>query len=378
MVKIRSLGPELLGDPSVTRGVKLLFAGWLVLALIGSACGDRLSQGAAGSASPTSSGLPVSSVTTTAGSSVAGSAVAAIAVVVTAAPNGTLAPTPPPATVAPTPSPTIAPAPGGSLSLAQLKYRIVDRFGRLWFCDPDFYPVARADEGDLAEQRFPEIQKDAPTFSAIVAHLGYGQLPSYTHEQKLAIYRDWKMLNALRLDPAGGSYHFNARFTPDGRTGALVDGTVDPSGVIVVASQTPSGPPPCPICLARGTKIATPSGPVAVEDLREGSIVWTTDATGARAAARVLVVGSMTAPADHEVVHLVTADGRELYASPKHPLADGRPLGELRPGDPLDGSVVVSATLVPYSLGTTFDLLPAGATGMYWADGIPLGSTIAR
>ena len=40
--------------------------------------------------------------------------------------------------------------------------------------------------------------------------------------------------------------------------------------------------------------------------------------------------------------------------------------------------LVVSAALVPYPLGTTFDLLPAGATGSYWADGLPLGSTISR
>ncbi|HAF09650.1 MAG TPA: hypothetical protein DCK98_06150 [Chloroflexi bacterium] len=318
-----------------------------VLVILAAACGDRLGSdvGAPGSPSP----QPIASAT-------------AIA-----------------ATIQPvTPSPTITPAASGALTLAQLKYRLVDRFGRLWYCDPDFYPVARSDQDTLAESRFPEVQADAVTFSAIVAHLGYAPSASYTHAQKVAIYADWKMLGALHLDPAGTAYHFTARFTPDQKTGSLVDGTVDQRGQIAVASQTASGPPPCPICLARGTRIATPNGPVAVEDLREGMTVWTMDARGARVAGVVTLSASMTAPADHTVVDLVLSDGRELHASPGHPLADGRLLGAIGVGEIVDGAAVVSADRVAYGAGTTFDLLPSGSTGSYWADGIPLASTLAR
>jgi hypothetical protein len=86
----------------------------------------------------------------------------------------------------------------------------------------------------------------------------------------------------------------------------------------------------------------------------------------------------MTAPVDHTVVHLVLADGRELYASPGHPLADGRLLGSIAAGDQVDGTAVTSADRVPYGSGTTFDLLPSGPTGTYWADGVPLASTLGR
>jgi len=340
------------------------FAGLAVVVLVAAACGD-LASGVGAPGTPTA--RPVASAT----------AISATVQPVTPAPSG--APTPTPvSTPVPTPSPTIAPAGSGALTLAQLKYRVVDRFGRLWYCDPDFYPVARADQDSLAESRFPEIQSDIATFGAILAHLGYSASNAYTHAQKLAIYTDWKMLGALRLDPAGAAYHFAARFTPDEKTGSLVDGTVDGRGQIAVASQTPSGPPPCPICLARGTRIATPSGAIAVEDLREGMAVWTADPSGARIAAVVSLTGSMTAPADHTVVHLVLGDGRELFASPGHPLADGRLLGSITPGDVVDGGVVLRADRVPYESGTTFDLLPSGPTGVYWADGIPLASTLGR
>jgi hypothetical protein len=94
-------------------------------------------------------------------------------------------------------------------------------------------------------------------------------------------------------------------------------------------------------------------------------------------AAPVLEVGSTAVPASHRMIHLVLADGRELLASPGHKTADGRELGSLAVGDALDGSTIVRWELVPYAAGRTYDLLPAGATGAYWANGILLSSTLA-
>ena len=77
------------------------------------------------------------------------------------------------------------------------------------------------------------------------------------------------------------------------------------------------------------------------------------------------------------MVHLVLADGRELLVSPGHRTADGRAVGALELGDPLDGSTITRWELVPYAGDRTYDLLPAGVTGHYWANGIALSSTLS-
>ncbi len=69
-------------------------------------------------------------------------------------------------------------------------------------------------------------------------------------------------------------------------------------------------------------------------------------------------------------------DGRRLWVSPGHDLPDGRTAGELAAGDSLDGARVVSTELAAYAGGATFDLLPAGESGFYWANGILLASTL--
>src|SRR5207247_10221052 len=91
----------------------------------------------------------------------------------------------------------------------------------------------------------------------------------------------------------------------------------------------------CRICLAFGTRIATPSGEVAVEDLRVGDIVWTlTD--GARVAAPLVAVGSTPVPSTHEVVRIALGDGRVVIVSAGHPTAEGRGGADLGGGDSLD------------------------------------------
>lgn len=272
-----------------------------------------------------------------------------------------------------------APTPVGMpLGVTHLKFSVMDAVGKPVYCDPDFYPIARpGNEQGNAITKYPEIRADAEMYSAIVAHehLPSGEL---TDEQKLVLYRAWKLLRAVDLTPKGGDYTFSYRVqsTSGSASYLLVDGSVRVDGVVTVSSRTPSGPPPCPICLAAATLISTPAGEVRVTDIRPGMLVWTAGVDGTRIAAAVLEVGSMEAPAGHQMVHLVLADERDLLASPGHQTADGRPLGSLAPGATLDGSTITRWELVPYAGDRTYDLLPAGGTGTYWANGILLSSTL--
>lgn len=276
--------------------------------------------------------------------------------------------------------PSTSPVPTTPLSEAERKYRIIDEVGRPSFCDPDFYPVARADEGDLAQSRFLEIETDGPTLRAILGHeriLVTLQFPTvYSPEQKVQIYRQWKLLNAIRLGSDGS---FSLRVIPtgqDAKSVVAVEGRVDQFGRLTIASRTQAVPAPCPICLALGTSIDTPLGPRAVETLYLGDPIWTAAADGQRLAATVAALGSMPAPRGHLVVELVLSDGRTVHVSPGHPTADGRTVGALGVGDAYDGATVLGAARVPYGAARTYDVLPSGETGMYWANGIALGSTL--
>jgi hypothetical protein len=269
-----------------------------------------------------------------------------------------------------TPTPTPQP-----LTVPQVKYRVIDEVGKPWFCDRDFYPIARQDEREIAQQRFPELQRDTETFPVIVARLKLA--PPYTADQQLAIYREWKTLEALPLGSVGpGAWGFEYLAQRPNNAGEQVFGRAFADGKVVVLTRAAAGPPPCPICLALGTRIATPHGDVAVEELWAGDLVWTIDERGERVAAPLVTVGSTSVGPAHEVVRLALDDDRVVFASPGHPTADGRRVGDLTSGDELDGARVVSAERVRYVGGATYDILPAGATGAYWANGMLLGSTL--
>jgi Hint domain len=280
----------------------------------------------------------------------------------------------------PAASPAPSPSAGAPLNTAELRFRLIEAFGPLWYCDPDFWPIAVQDEAARSLERFGEVQGDTDAFVAILAHLAIPASAEFTADQKLAIYRAWKQLNAISLEPAGnGSYRFDYLNMPEqGATeGRRTTGTIDEHGQIAIDVQTPAGEPVCPICLARGTRIATPDGDPPVEDVRVGTRVWSIDQAGRRIAAFVIRVSQTQVPDTHKVVRLILDDGRSVSASPGHLLMDGRRLGDIRAGDRVDGATVVSADLGPYDGRSTFDLLTDSPTGAYVADGIPLASTIA-
>jgi hypothetical protein len=259
--------------------------------------------------------------------------------------------------------------------MPELQYRLVDGVGAPVLCAPLQYPVARTqDPADVAPMVADLRAQHADEYSAIVLH-EHLDPANLSPSDNLRILGQESELAAVPLTAEGGQYGF--RYEVVGPPTAEVSGTIDPDGSIHLANRTPAPRRTCPICLAQWARIATPAGELPVTEIGIGMLVWTLDASGRRVPAPVLVVGHTPTPAGHRVVHLVLTDGRSVDVSPGHPLADGRRVGDLRPGDPMAGSVVASAESLVYAGAATWDLLPAGATHVYWADGVPLGSTLA-
>ena len=299
---------------------------------------------------------------------------------ITAEVSTVIAETPgPPPTEGPSPTPIpatpIPTLPSAGLSPTELKYKVLEQYPDFFFCDPDFYPVAREDEMVLAEQRFPELQANQEEFQAILNHSDLSEKTTFTDEEKLLIYREHKKLNAIFFEVVGDRYQFQIQTGQEGQQGSVITATIDGNGSIDIQKKEASFPT-CPICLAAGTLIDTPRGAVAVEHLQIGDLVWTTNAAGERISGKILRLGSIRAPSNHRVIHIRLSDGRELWASPGHPTAAGRRLSEVGLNDHLDGARVILVESLPYA-GTTYDLLPSGDTGFYWANGILMGSTLA-
>jgi hypothetical protein len=135
---------------------------------------------------------------------------------------------------------------------------------------------------------------------------------------------------------------------------------------------------PCPVCLAGNTLIDTPDGAVPIKDLQVGMPIWTTDLTGNRVAGSVVATSKVLVPKTHQMIHLILEDGRELLVSPGHLTIDGRRVGDLSVNDFYDNARVVSVDRVGYNDEATYDVLPSGETGFYWANGILLKTTLSR
>ena len=67
-------------------------------------------------------------------------------------------------------------------------------------------------------------------------------------------------------------------------------------------------------------------------------------------------------------------DGRQM----KHNLLNGRAIGNYQVSDAMDGALVIAMEHVTYNGGAIYDLLPTGSTGLYWANGILLKSTLTN
>ena len=257
----------------------------------------------------------------------------------------------------------------------QLEYLLFARYPDIFWCDPDSYPVARPEEPNAIEQ-FPAIRANLGEFSAILEHLKVDVKIDYTDAEKLEIYRQHKFLSrAINITASDSIINFSLR---EGRNqGWYVEGTVTLNGQIKELRRETSFNT-CPICLTSGTRIDTPGGKLPVEDLVPGIMVWTVDKTGKRIAAPIIKMSKNPVPLSFEVVKLTLDDGRSVTASPGHPTSIGQALADYSPGDYLDGAAVFSKVTFIYLGSFTYDLLPEGGTGFYWANDILLMTTLAR
>jgi hypothetical protein len=252
---------------------------------------------------------------------------------------------------------------------------LLDNYPDYFWCDPDVYPISReGQEQANANAQYAAILANTDEFSAIRDRLGLGQKPVYTDAEKLAIYREHKKLTyAVQFETSIGSYPFVLRVGQN--QGQKIEGSITPAGVITEVSRVASINT-CPICLSEGTLIDTPTGSVPVEQIRQGMTVWTVDGSGKRVTALVAETSRTPVPLSFQMVKITLQGGRTVTASPGHPSADLKAIGEYRVGDSLDGSQVIAVGTVDYNGGATYDLLPSGATGLYYANEILLGSTL--
>jgi hypothetical protein len=211
----------------------------------------------------------------------------------------------------------------------------------------------------------------------ILRHAGIKESSTFTEVQVQIIDREHKKLWAISLEPTGDNYQFQLQIRESKQEGFLIKGIVDNDGTVNVQEREPSVVT-CPICLAPQTQIDTPSGPIAVADLRVGDAVWTVDLSGVRHAATIVKTVRVPVPSTHRMIHVVLEDGRELWSSPGHRTVDGHSMADLRTGDFLNNGRIVRLEEEVYRQPATYDILPSGHTGHYWANGILIGSTLAE
>jgi hypothetical protein len=261
-------------------------------------------------------------------------------------------------------------------SLSELKYKLLAAYPDYFWCDPELYPIARPDtKQQNAINMFSDIRANQEEYSAILTHLNLPDKIEYSDAEKLLIYREHKTLQgAVQMMIASPDYAFTIRTGQN--EGRSYQGTISALGVIKVTSELTSFNT-CPICLASGTLISTPVGSIPVENFHEGMAIYTIDSTGKKTTGFISTIASVPVPSSFKITTVTLNDGRVVSASFSHPTADGRVIGDLQVGDELDGGTVVSLTAELY-MGFTHDILPEGGTGLYWANGILLKSTLVK
>ena len=131
-------------------------------------------------------------------------------------------------------------------------------------------------------------------------------------------------------------------------------------------------------CLPGNSSISAPNGFISAKHLKIGYSVWTIDRFNNKVKEIITKTNKRRVSKGHKMAHIILEDGRKLIVSPGHPTIDNKELGSLKKGQLLDNSKIISIQIMPYKEKYTYDILPFGDTGAYWANGIPIGSTLSN
>jgi len=129
-------------------------------------------------------------------------------------------------------------------------------------------------------------------------------------------------------------------------------------------------------CCPKGAMVRTPNGPVPIENIRKGDEVSSLNDQLQRVVVRVAEVVVRGVPSGHRLSSITFDDGSRLRVSPTHPMADGLLASELTEGTVYRGKLVAEYKTIPYLDRCTYDILPDTPSGLYWLDGILVGSTL--
>ena len=130
-------------------------------------------------------------------------------------------------------------------------------------------------------------------------------------------------------------------------------------------------------CLPASTLIATPSGEIAINLLKESDIIFSVNAKGDKIEVPVKLTNKVLINTEHEMIMIELMDGRKLQVTPEHPSAIvSKSIDQFEVGDEFDGSTIAVKTSITYLEEYTYDILPASVTGYYWANGFLIGSTL--
>ena len=142
-------------------------------------------------------------------------------------------------------------------------------------------------------------------------------------------------------------------------------------------------------CMPNTIRILTSQGEKQIDNIQIGDSVYTFNNNDGKILAPIIQVNKIPVHCGYTMIKITLENGKSIQASLNHPIPIERNyasssgnqyevllFSDIKKGDHIGNSIVVSIEFVNYNGGFTYDILPAGESGYYWADGVLVGSTL--